>query len=90
MAHREGEHTGTDPLPSTGIPQSPTAPGLFALCDLPSGFELALKEQAILMSPTQDKAGGVVVQGSQPQTTGVATIKDMQDLAPPTAARPLQ
>src|SRR5204862_2814927 len=47
-------------------------------------------EQAILMPPAQDKTGGVGVQGPKPHTTGVAPIKDMQDLAPPTVARPLQ
>ena len=69
MTHREGEYISTDPL-AAGIPQPATAPGLFALRDLPGGFELALKEQTILVSPAQDKAGGVVLQGPQPQTAG--------------------
>src|SRR5947209_18239868 len=90
MAHREGQHTRTALPASPCIPQPATAPGLFALRDLPGGFELAVTEQAILVPPAQDEAGGVGVQGPQPQTTGVAPIKDMQDLAPPTAARPLQ
>ncbi len=51
MAHREGEHAGTDPLASARIPRPLAAPGLFALRDLPGRFELALKEQAILLSP---------------------------------------
>src|SRR5256885_16628858 len=86
MAHREGQHTGTDPLASTRIPQSPTAPGLFPLRDLPADFALALTQQAILVAPAQYKARVVRLQGPQPQTTGVDAIKDMQQLAPTTAA----
>src|SRR5712672_389561 len=90
MAHREGEYAGTDPLAATRIPQPPTAPGFFALRDLPADFALALKEQAILVPPAQHEARVVILQRAQPQTTGVAAIKDMQHLAPPTPARPLQ
>src|SRR5205814_5033914 len=80
----------TNPLASPCIPQPATAPGFFALGDLPGRLELTVTEQAILMPPAQDKTGGVGVQGPKPHTTGVAPIKDMQDLAPPTVARPLQ
>src|SRR6266567_1309776 len=90
MAYREGQHTGTDPLAATRIPESPAAPGFFTLRDLPADFALALKEQAILVAPAHHEAGGVGVQGPQPQTTGVATIKDVQQLTPPTLAGPFQ
>src|SRR5258705_2196455 len=90
MAHREGQHPGPDPLAAPRVPQSPTAPGFFALRDLPADFALALKEQTILVAPAQHKARVVILQRAQPQTTGVPTIKDVQHLAPPTPARPLQ
>jgi hypothetical protein len=90
MTHGEGQPTFTDPLASTRIPEPATAPGLFALRDLPGGFELAVTEQARRVLKAEDEAGGVGVQGPHPQTTGVAAIKDMPHLAPPTAARPLE
>src|SRR4051794_36475518 len=90
MVDREGQHTGTDPLTSARIPEPTTAPGFFALCDLPGRFELAVVEQAVLMPPAQHKAGGIVVQRAQPQTAGVAAIEDLHHLAPPPLAHPLQ
>src|SRR6266567_2063074 len=90
MAHGEGEHTGTDPVASARIPEPATAPGFFALGNLPGDFELAVTEQAVLVPPPQHKAGGVMIQRAQPQAAGVAAIKDMQHLALPTATRPLQ